>query len=284
MAGGRIVVNNPDGLQWKVNMTDHADATVVAYSDSTLETQVTFPNTISDTTTYYLGTDGLVTVSVKEFGGYEIAGTPDATRTIELKDGATFIFTPSADKDHDVIQYWDDLVVPLLASKLGGSKDPGFAVFKDDGAGSQGVFAYGFDAGIEEETYFSVQLTHAWVEGSDIYPHVHWSPGSSTNTGTVRWGLEYTVANPVNAPGRVFGDTTTIYVDDAAEGEAYRHQIAAFDPIDMTGYRASVVLLCRLFRDATNVADTFTADAVALSVDFHIQQVGRGGSYDQYPS
>ena len=46
---------------------------------------------------------------------------------------------------------YEDLRVPVTATKAGGSKEPGFIQVKDNGSGSQGVFAYAFDKTAEQE-------------------------------------------------------------------------------------------------------------------------------------
>lgn len=171
---------------------------------------------------------------------------------------------------------WDDLRVPVNATNIGAANDPNFAQVLTNGAGSQGVYTYLFDASAEEELFFSVQLPHAWKEGTDIEPHVHWFP-TNTNTGVVRWGLEYTWAS-VNG---TFGNTTIIYVEDAADGTEYKHQLADFAAISASGQTLSSMLMCRIFRDATNGADTYNADCGLLEIDFH-HRIDSLGSLSEY--
>lgn len=165
---------------------------------------------------------------------------------------------------------WDDLRVALSTAKPGATNPPGFSKLKDDGAGSTGVFAYHFDASTDEEVFFDVQLPHGFKEYSALLkPHLHWCP-TTTNTGNVRWGLEYTWANYTGT----FGNSTIIYARQAGSGTAYQHQIAAWSGIVATGMTISSVMLCRLFRDANATgadADDYTADAAALSFDLHIE-------------
>lgn len=171
---------------------------------------------------------------------------------------------------------WDDLRVPVNATNIGSANDPNFAQVLTNGSGSQGVYTYLFSASAEEELFFSVQLPHAWKEGTDIEPHVHWFP-TTTNTGTVRWGLEYTWAS-VNG---TFGNTTIIYVNDAADGTAFKHQLADFAAISATGQTLSSMLMCRIFREAGNVADTYTGDVGLLEIDFH-HRIDSLGSLSEY--
>lgn len=174
---------------------------------------------------------------------------------------------------------WDDLRVPVNEVTRLGTTDPDWVQFKDDGGTSVGVYALAFDGGgtRDEEVMFSVQLPHAWREGSAIYPHVHWSPTDAT-AGNVRWVLEYTVA----AVNGTFGNTTLIAVNDASDQVAGKHQKAIFAPIDMTGKPLSTMLVCRLMREATDAADTYDGhDALMFEVDFHYE-IDRPGSRQQY--
>lgn len=182
---------------------------------------------------------------------------------------------------------WDDLRVPVATTRLGGTKDPDWAQLKDNGSGSQGVFIQWFDDTTEEEVYFEVQMPHAWKQGSDIYPHVHWVPKTTGASGNyVKWGLEYTWAN-INGS---FGNTTIIYNDitgastATSSGDAVmaadKHYLSALTPvIDATGKTLSSMLCCRLFRDAGS--DGYGYDAGLLEVDFHYE-IDSFGSESEY--
>jgi hypothetical protein len=130
-----------------------------------------------------------------------------------------------------------------------------------------GVRAYSFDQTTMNELFFDLQLPHGWTPGTQLDPHIHWSPGNSTNTGSVRWGLEYSWASV----GEPFPASTTLYATQAAAGVAYQHQLVSFGMLASDGKAVSSVLACRLFRDATNAGDTFTAGAFGISLDFHYQ-------------
>lgn len=174
---------------------------------------------------------------------------------------------------------WDDVTVPLLSSNSSGASAPSLARFQRDLAGtSQGVYTFQFSATVENELFGSIQMPHRWKLGSAISPHLHWSPGASTNPGAVRWGLEYTIASAVAGANIDYPVTVLNEVDQAAGGVANRHQIAEFTDIVMTGQRASCVILFRLYRAATHANDTFTAVAHGLSFDIHFQADSGGGS------
>jgi hypothetical protein len=172
---------------------------------------------------------------------------------------------------------WDDLRVPLETVKLGGN-DPGYALFKRDVAGtSRGVFVLWFDPASIEECFFSVQLPHSWA-GTAITPHVHWTPATTADgnpaSQKVEWGLEYTWAEI----GADFSVTSTIYGKDHyppdANVVAGRHYITDLTVMTPSSIQDGIssMILCRLFRNATDATDdTYEADAGLLEIDFHYE-------------
>ena len=68
---------------------------------------------------------------------------------------------------------WEDLRVPAQNTRINPTKsEPAFEAWL------AGLFAFHFDAANDSTNslHFAAQLPHAYKEGSDIYPHVHWSP------------------------------------------------------------------------------------------------------------
>jgi hypothetical protein len=170
---------------------------------------------------------------------------------------------------------WEDLRFPVNAVSRLGTTDPDWVQFKDDGAGSVGVYALAFDGSgtRDEEVFFIAQIPHGWREGSTLRPHVHWSPTDAT-AGNVRWVLEYTVASI----GGTFGNTSSLTVNAASDQVAGKHQFDALGDITMAGKTISSILVCRLMREATDAADTYNnQDAILFEVDFHYE-VDRPGS------
>ena len=179
---------------------------------------------------------------------------------------------------------WDDLRVPVLSTKLGGSKDPGFIKVLDNGSGSQGLFTFVFDASLEEELYFACQIPHSWKYETAINAHVHWIPVANGSADQlVSWGLEYSVA----AIGTTFPSTSIIYGNTHIPNEtlvANKHYLTELGIIDMTGIdTVSSMLLCRIFRDATGTGktDTYASDAALIEIDFHFE-MDRIGSENKY--
>ena len=174
--------------------------------------------------------------------------------------------------------------VPVNGVKLSGtgSNEPGFTVFKTNGSGSQGVFVYWFDASTEEEVYFACQMPHSW-DGGILHPHVHWTPKTNAD-GTpaaqkVSWGLEYSWAGI----GGDFANTAIVYGNahqpTDANVVAGRHYLTEMDDITPTAGQKGIssMLVCRLFRNATSVADdTYEHDAGLMEFDFHYSSTRLG--------
>ena len=175
--------------------------------------------------------------------------------------------------------YWVDEKVSAFTTKtVGASNLPG----ADFLVGTVGAFW--FDPNTMNQVFFMVQIPHAYKEGSSIYPHVHWCPGASNGTAgqKVRWGLEYAWGNL----GGTFTATTTIYAQDHSPADSVlvskKHYLTPFSAISGTGKTISSMVVCRLFRDATNATyDTYANFAGLLSIDFHIE-CDSLGSHQEY--
>ena len=98
MPGGSITVSNGAGDALVVSITGGVWKAAADLSGS----NVTFPDAIATTKTYYTATDrdGIV-VSVKR-RGFEVANTPDGTRTVNIQEGKNLTFTPGPDADKSI--------------------------------------------------------------------------------------------------------------------------------------------------------------------------------------
>jgi hypothetical protein len=160
---------------------------------------------------------------------------------------------------------WDDLRVPGLSVRAG-AVAPDLIQFLAAG----NLRVYGFNgAGLNpiEEVYFTIQFPHSYMLGTDVYPHVHWTPVNG-NAGNVYWQLDYSWADIDD----VFPAVTTIGIADAAAGVAWTHQYAPFAAINGAARdNVSNMLVCRLWRDPGNANDTYGSDAAFLEFDVHFQ-------------
>lgn len=134
--------------------------------------------------------------------------------------------------------------------------------------------AYEFIDGSVSETYVNWDVPFNWAPSTDLYAAIHWSPGANTNTGTVRWALEFTNA-PVNG---TFGDTSTFYIDsNVSTASAWKHIQAVSDPYPGSLVAPNQRFLIRLYRDGASGSDTFAASAYLVGIDFYYQ-VSRFGT------
>lgn len=106
MPGGSITVSNGAGDALSVTITG---GTWKANADLS-GGNVSFPDAITATKTYYTATDrdGIV-VSVKR-RGVEVAGTPDGTRTVNIQEGKNLTFSPGPDVSKSVAV--DEVIEP----------------------------------------------------------------------------------------------------------------------------------------------------------------------------
>ena len=216
---------------------------------------------------------GLVSVGALPLAGGTMSGDIDMNGN-DITMGAGSLdteggqITDSVGGYVDLSNHWNDLSVNVTAASTpSGLSAPTLAQFMDDAAGtSSGVFLLSFSATQQEDIVFTVQLPHTYVEGTNIAPHIHWSP-DGTDTGNCVWELEYTWQN-VNG---TYGDTVVDTITVAADGVAGKHQVDEFTDISGTGKNVSAILVGRLSRVGDNGSDTLTDEAFLLAFDFHIQ-------------
>lgn len=165
---------------------------------------------------------------------------------------------------------WDDLRYPAA-----GINPPG-ALSDPTRDTSDGRLAFSPTA--DNVIAVQVQMPHAWLEGSSIRPHIHWSP-TSANTGNVKWQMQYKIAD-IN--GAFPAGWTTDTVLQAGAGVSDQHQIVSFAPIDMTGLHLSCMLLMLVYRLGSDPADTYTGDAKLNEFDIHFQQNALGSNEEFY--
>ena len=135
-----------------------------------------------------------------------------------------------------------------------------------------GTKLWWFGPNADAEMYFNVELPHFWKAGSTIYPHVHWVPSATGTAGhVVKWSLEFTWQNKAGVFGVPLTISGTAHTPADSALVTRRHYVTDLEAITGTAKEFSSILVCRIFRDADNVADTYTGNAGLLAVDFHIE-------------
>jgi hypothetical protein len=170
--------------------------------------------------------------------------------------------------------FWDDLRIVPGAFQFAGASDPTLSAWQPTGAGAT-FQVYEFDTG--DEVFFTCQIPHSYLEGSDLKPHIHWTPrarGVAENGKTVNWRLDYSIANP-NAN---FGASATINLTDTCNGVNERHEVTDSGTISGTGVTMSAMLVCRVYRLAGDSWSLNTAGnrPVLLEFDIHFQTNSNG--------
>jgi len=168
---------------------------------------------------------------------------------------------------------WDDLRFPAT-----GLNPPG-AVSDPDVDTTDGTLL--FDKASTETIVGIAQVPHAWKVGTNLRPHIHWTPTDDT-AGDVVWKLEYKVA-PIgdDVPAAYTAATTTATI--AADSDTL-HILTEFDDIDMSEVTGlSCIILWKLSRigGSTDPADDYDNDAKLLELDFHYQ-IDSVGSDTEY--
>jgi hypothetical protein len=131
---------------------------------------------------------------------------------------------------------------------------------------SRGVFLWAFGADTDQELFFTAQLPHGYVEGTDLHVHVHWVPSDAT-AGNVTWSLEYLMTTE----GVVVGGTSIISATGAATGAAPKHILTDIGVIAGAALKISSMVVGRIARLGTAGTDTYPNPAFLLEIDFHFQ-------------
>lgn len=187
-----------------------------------------------------------------------------ATNKITIANDGNMTFAGTA-------TYWDDVVVDGLSVKAAGLADPTLTAFPTGSA----TKLYAFPDGTDKEVYCSVQLPHKYKEGADAHVHIHWAPATASSNDVV-WGMDYTWANTLTPAAYPAAQNTT-YTADAGNLQ-WGHQLAEFTALSGSGKKISSVIVMRIYRDADNVADSYTDSAFLVSVDVHFEMDSLGSN------
>jgi len=121
------------------------------------------------------------------------------------------------------------------------------------------------------------QLPHAYKEGTDISPHIHWSK-QTTNNGTVNWQMKYKWFNIGDVdPGFSSLVSATAYVPNSNTV----NKQALSEWADISGVGKTVSSMVCLFLQRTASGDTYTGAANLYEIDIHYQ-VDSLGSRTEY--
>ncbi len=165
---------------------------------------------------------------------------------------------------------WDDYVTPIGPNNWrGNSNNPVLTKLFDDGAASQGVYAYVFSNG--DEGLITVQIPHKWKEGTTIYPHIHFMCTSDVDPAD-NFGIEFEWAWA--DIGEDFPANSTLETNDISTGvntdDMHKLGYVTAAGISGAGHTISSVLLCRIKRVAAT-GDDYAGGVAILDFDIHYE-------------
>lgn len=147
--------------------------------------------------------------------------------------------------------------------------------------------------GFQGLTFSGTAMNQVWVDfcinhdiapNSRLYPHIHWMPLNNT-TGVVRWGIQYIIAKG-HGQSAFPTQSTTIYINHTVPlNSQYVHMITEVPDISAilsSQIEPDSVIKMRIFRDATNAADTHNYAIHAWQTKLHYQ-VSRIGTKNKKP-
>lgn len=169
---------------------------------------------------------------------------------------------------------WDDLRVDPGAWSFPGFADPTRSTWQPGGSGAT-LTLYKFNN--NDYVSFTVQMPHRYKVGTDLKPHVHWTPhdrGIIESGSTVQWEIDYSIADIMGT----FPTTTTIDLTSTnTMGTDDTHIVTASGTIDGTGLNISHMIVGRLYRGPTDTwSGTGNNAPGLLELDFHYEVDDRG--------
>lgn len=179
--------------------------------------------------------------------------------------GDNFVADNSVDAPQ-LVTGWNDLHTSMKEGKVTGPASPTWASWAGTNFKTQQ-----FSASTKEFLQLDpIHMDHFYKPGSDIFPHVHWMP-DDTNTGVVRWELQFSLAkghsqeafNPV---------PTTVIIEQAGSGTQYMHQTAEKAIGEtLASLEPDALFQVIIARDGAHIDDTYTGVAHGLFVDLHYE-------------
>lgn len=254
-----------NGSEWKAASSSNSSWNLTGNSGTTAGTN--FLGT-TDATALSIKTNAVEHINVSSAGITTIGSVPNITK---IEADGTIVMEGAA-------TVWDDLRVSVDA----GSSSAALGYMPGETSGGQ-IWYFRDAQGLETLT-FQAQLPHGYKEGTDIFPHLHWTP-RTTKAGNIEWNLDYTWVNYDSTTPLAFPATTTSTVVETGGFTERTHHITSLTTanagLNGSGKKVSSILICRLWRNSGNAADTYASDAGLLSLDFHYE-IDTVGSRLQY--
>lgn len=197
--------------------------------------------------------------------------TRDGLAILNTADGGTTRWVAFSGR-WQVFQY-DDIAIDAQSLPAGAASPDLIPV-----PGAPNISAYGYDGNNTTESKGgTMELLHGYREGSDLWPHVHWSP-TDNNTGNVRWVFEYVVFDPVANEFRAPVILTAIQAAGGLgpNGRPIQHNVEFNLAIPGVGLTIGCQIRFTIRREPGNAADTYGSDAILWAVGIHYEINSQG--------
>ena len=159
----------------------------------------------------------------------------------------------------DGTAYWKDNLGPIILPATG-LTIPTWTQMQNN--------FWGWAFQLADRCWFSFHVGHDYAPGTDIYFHTHWTT-NGTQTNSVKWEANYTIAKGHNQSA-FSGTGSTIAIEQAASGTAWKHMISESAAISSTEIEPDSLMLVHLTR-VTNGATENTDSVFLLQADLHYQ-------------
>ena len=183
------------------------------------------------------------------------------TANQSVVSGASPTFASPIITGTPIVSRYKSISVPAT-SMVAGATPPVLTKFRDNGAGSNGVFSWAFDDAKAQETYFSVQLPSSYKEATVITPIVRVATIAAQTVTNITFNLEYTIATA----GTLNAITASIQGVVATPVALTPTYAPLLPVIAAAGRKVHDIIMCRLSRPAIG----FVGNVYVLSVDFLI--------------
>jgi len=197
--------------------------------------------------------DGWVTKPSADVPGNRLIAEEVDDNFLELEDQMYFVETG-----------WKDMLAPLSSAGVPPSNAPTATNFVV-GDISRREFAFALNDLLYVQPF---HVNHDIKPDGDAYLHVHWTT-NGTQTHTVRW--EFQIARALGHNQANFTESTTLFVEQAAAGTAYRHMIAEISDEDALILTEPDELILVTLRRVTNGGTNNTDTVFGLMVDLHYE-------------
>ena len=172
---------------------------------------------------------------------------------------------------------WRDNITDI--NPRSGTSAPTWTLFRN------GIYFYAFPTNAMREVFANYHIDHDYAPNTPLYPHIHFTV-NTTNSGTVRWGFEWTFAK--GHQQEAFPETQTIYVNQVINGttDQYKHfvtEVQDVQAIPGTDIEVDGIISMRIFRDATHPDDTYPDNAFGIMADLHYK-AGRFSTRNKAPN